>query len=440
MKPETPSFQQFESRMEAVRTSHPHLWMIRDLVYRLLVHGGRMPVRRGLGFLSGLLRLTRSALADRGFSLSRACSVPAGSSHFIFVNSAPNHFGKIHPLYLRNREEGHALGWVEDPRVRPLLKAGDVPRMRSIGSLHVPSMRPADLIAAFAACRKLAGIFPGFSGTRFIPGVFFSLIRYYSMRRHWQRVFHNTPSAVFTTYEKSIAAKSMFEAALAAGCPRRVHILHGMFHPSLGPTFATEMWCATEREAESAREHLPPECKAICVISDEAVRLRKAVGMLDPATLNGIQIPRILVLGTSTDPTYTAVMRKRDLATLDSLMRSAPGSFEWRFRPHPGAVEAYRGELEDASITVSDFSLRALDDDLRWAHIIITPFSSVGVQAHDLGRMVFWNQPADENMFDIESLISSGIGSRLDPHAFHEFVRRRFPKTAFHEVPLDAMT
>jgi len=216
-------------------------------------------------------------------------------------------------------------------------------------------------------------------------------------------------------------------AAQLAGCPVRVHILHGMLHPSLAPTFATEMWCMTDKEASTANEFLPATCAAKCMISAESLRLRDAAGVLDKKERITISKPRILVLGTSTDPTYSIDMRIEDLCVVKSLIQSTQQSCEWRFRPHPGAIEPYREELGLAGVPVGDFSLRRLDEDLRWSHVIITPFSSVGVDAHNLGRIVFWNQAGRRNLFDIDALISDGIGTRMDFACFRTNLVRFFP-------------
>jgi hypothetical protein len=428
MKSEIPSFLDYEMRMKPLRCRNPHLWSIRDLVYRMLAQSAKKRDAWGMGYLAAFSQLLWAAFRNRKFTFTPPKPLPSRASHFIFLNSAPNHFGKLYPLFARCHDNGEVVGWVEDTRVRSKIRVEHWPVLRPVSNLNAWSMRPSDWVKAWVACKQIKGIFPEFAKTRFPPRMYFYILQYYSLRRFWSVVFSSTPIAAYTTFEKGIAAKSMMEAAQMAGCPERVHYLHGLFHPSLTPTFATEMWCMSEREANCANETLPSSCKAKYVVSGESARMREAVGVLDQSSRSQVVTPRILVLGTSTDPTYAMDMRIEDLSAIKAIIQSNPSLLEWRFRPHPGAIDPYRNELRVSDITVDDFSLRSLDDDLRWSHVIITPFSSVGVDAHDLGRIVFWNQAGNRNLFDIDELVSEGVGIRMAPPEFATTLMSFFPK------------
>jgi len=50
------------------------------------------------------------------------------------------------------------------------------------------------------------------------------------------------------------------------------------------------------------------------------------------------------------------------------------------------------------------------------------------MDAHYLGSILFWNQAGNRNLFDIDELVSEGVGIRMAPPEFATTLMSFFPK------------
>lgn len=422
-------FQGFQSQLSTFTGERGPVWDIRDALYGVVAGGSRKRCSKldafPLGWLPLFLRAYILGWLRSRVSLSH--TKPA-SHHFFIPDPAENHFDRLASLFRSSECRSNRKIWYVRQSAASKLTVNEKFDSSDITHTWVRSFRPSDLILALGTVSLLKRIPIVRNNRTHVNNLVLYITKFHTARRFWKQQFETCPpTAIYATYEKNFLAKSFFLEAREMGVLRRVFWLHGLAHESLQATFSTEMWCMRSAEASSMRSLLPPDCITLHVPSPRVRRLMETAGVRVAASKRSLTSLNFLVLGTGNDPVFTEAMREADLARLREIQISLGDSVNWRFRPHPGAMERYRIAVGAANLNMESFSVNQLDEDLKWCDAILAPYSSVSVEAHEIGRTVFWSLPSSQNLYGVSGLVDEGIGQRIDPVNAVTLVHEHFP-------------
>ncbi len=426
----TLGFETFQSRLRTRTGGNEIAWLLRDALFRELTAKAESREKRLLRIPGAwsilILKEWLAALAQAGI----LPTVPDTTRHhLLLVSNGANHISRIRSrLHRILRENGQVVVWCSRQTPPPDIPDHELAHYRIIIGAWAKYTQLRHLLDAYKTANFMLDVFPDESSRESFGNIFLYMVRFFGWRDFWKTVFRNTPESVCSTYEKGYDAKPLFLLASETGVPSRIFWLHGMTHESLESTAASEMWCMSQVEADGLKTLLPPHCISVYAQSPQSIALLEKIGYLDECERMELRHVNILVLGTGNDNLYDDFSRIEDLASVKKLQGLVGGSCSFRFRPHPGAIDRYRRNLNAAAISVNDFSQRSLEEDLSWSHAIMAPYSSVATDAFESGRQIFWTQRSNRNLYAISDYIKAEIGMRVEPESVFLTFSQRFPK------------
>jgi hypothetical protein len=424
------AYQDFEKELHLATKGKGSLWLLRDMAYaEILSNNNRRPVtwiiKLPFGWFPLLLYSIIIGLFKRRFNDSEILS---RSHHFLIPNAAVNHYDRMASVFSKNEFRGCRKIWIYDPRTLNKMSIDEKSDSSLITDEWIKWFRLNHVKQAMNSVRPLKKTFFGKCNPTLYNKTILAFIKYFSLKNFWDKQLINSVSlSAFSTYEKSYLTKSFFKAAAECEVPNRIHWLHGLAHVSHCPTFATEIWCSSSAECEMLRNILPGSCIPVHVSSPRVKNLINEIGIISHNDRQKIKAVKILVLGTGNDPNFTEDMRKNDLHRLQSIQELLGSSAIWRFRAHPSARKRYKTAIIDAGLIMESFSDNTLEVDLKWCDIVFAPYSSVAVEAHEIGRLVFWTLPINEDLYGVSDLVNLGIGQRINPSNAFEIIHQKFP-------------
>jgi hypothetical protein len=429
------SNESFDNFQEAIRSwggEHTLLWELRDGLFGVLTHS-RARLGQVLKTREALLFLPFGWIAYMlSFRVSPAPAPVVSTHHLLFLSPRSNHLKRVEPLLRELSKSSPCTGWVANPQTQARIAPDLLPLAKDISRGWRAHLNLQDFRKADREARKLEQMLDWR-----VPLIERSRLRLYvalffAWKRFWQAHLPDPSVFVLTTYEKDPIAKSLLVVAKEKNVPQRIHWAHGLRHNSLQSTFASELWCLTEPDAEYFRTVLPTDCLAIYKPSPEGLELAAKIGILDEEKRREARPVQFLFLGAGFDPDYSPAERLADLQVIRTGMEELGDRVVWRFRPHPGNIPNFLSDLEALGIKEPDISKNSLEDDIRWSHAVGTPFSSVGIDAKLAGRELFWVHAEIRSLYSVDKLIAAGFGIHIDSKSVSRKVTEAFPCLRSH--------
>ena len=427
------SFGVFQVRLKNHVATDSLLWVLRDGLFRTLFHdplSARRLIRTKDAMLVApagwipwfILRLVHAKMKGRD-------AIPEPEligAHLLFLSPRSNHLKRIHPLFKEMTEEFRCRAWITHPALLELIDRSDQESFHFAPDAWTKFLKPADLWRASRAARQLDRILPAS-----VTQIQRSMVRVYiatflAWKRFWNKQLVHAPELVLTTYEKDPIAKALFAVAFERGVPRRIHWAHSLRHASLQATLASELWCMTELDVRYYHDPLPGHCRASYKENPESAELIRTIGRVDDEELQGLETINFLVLGSGFDAAYTPELSREDMGVIKTAMSGLGNRVNWRFRPHPGNIPAFRADMDAHGLAGIALSNNTLNEDLQWAHAVASTFSSLLVDVRPTGRKIFWLHEEIRPLYGVDDLIREGYGIQLDSSTAVARIRQAF--------------
>ena len=421
------NFEKFQELLETgIGRSHL-LWELRDSIFCEAFYGRKQKLlllcKLPLGqYLMLLVEWFRSLRQSKNIPLIE-CRAPV---QFLFCSARNNHINRLYPLFKEILAEQEVSAWVSDGLVFDKIDETHHTMFQSIEGRWATELKFNHFSAANKLCFELDAAVPNFFTRTDLRKIHTFLVMFHAWKEVWAKVFHHEMREVYCTFEKSPIVKAFFAAAKECGIPKRVHWIHGLRHSSIQSTYATELWCMTGGDVRFFKTRVPKYCTPIEKRNPETDLMVAAVGIKRPAKYKGAEPVHFLFLGPGLESSYTDEMRKKDMAVIQQAQSGLGNFVEWRFRPHPSAVDRFRDELKEAGVSADDFSSNSLEEDLVWSDAVGSSWSSLLLDIRETGRPIYWIQDEVRSVGGVDELIADGVGIHASRDNFIESLSNIF--------------
>jgi hypothetical protein len=309
----------------------------------------------------------------------------------------------LYPLF--EKSDPAATAWLNSGELKPRF----TPQQSAvvIEGAWTQFVRQSDFFSVLRLIRQARRIcdkdFPQEAEGRFAE----YLVQFMAWRRFWRGTLPETCERVYTTSEAAPVAKALFYEAKKREL-NRVHWCHGFRHATWQVTLASELVCNTQGDVRYFRDRVPEGCQVKYQQNPRLKQIAKEVGT--PRRLGDNEEPNFLFLSQGPESPYTPEMRLDDLKLLHSfLIKRGEGMLRIRSHPRENAG-MLREALQMAGIDNYKLSACSLIDDLKWADVVGTSWSTGLLEAHACGRKSFWINAQVAHFPMVQELIAEGIG------------------------------
>ncbi len=236
-----------------------------------------------------------------------------------------------------------------------------------------------------------------------------SMLSFFNWRAAWkERLKHSEVRIAIVTSESSPANKSFVEAVSRSGA-RVCHFCHGLPFASHAVTQSTDLFAFSRVDAEwfRTRVALPTRVHAIGNPRMDQTR-SEVLRIQEEAPLLPI---RILFFSNGLENPYTFEQESEDLAIL-RLPPDLRNNTILHVRPHPREnVETLEHRLRMSGLQFEISRDRSLTEDIAWAQICATPWSTALLEAIACERACFWTNARNDRMVGTGDYIDAGMGT-----------------------------
>ena len=240
----------------------------------------------------------------------------------------------------------------------------------------------------------------------------------------WEKFLASGPSkACFLTSESPASLKGLVQAFRSSGA-RVFHVCHGLPWEYHADSNATDIVPLSRSDAAWFRDRVAEDVAILACgnprmsqIHQDSKTRRRAFSSVLPL--------RILFLSNGVEDPYTAEHESQDLGIL-LLPEPQRRQTVLRVRPHPREDrELLARAISRAGLQVDSISGESLADDLEWADVCATPWSTSLLEAMVAGRACFWTNARNDRLCLTGDYIDAGLGTVItDSSAWTSIVSR----------------
>jgi len=404
-------FEAFSAGLEKKIPAGEILWHLRDVLFNAMTYRSasekKVPSRNRFGIWGYGLWWLLKGRPQRGADIPLANLLQARQA-FLFLEARDAHFMTLFPLLEKADTDGMAL--LADDAIRERLTGSSA--VQSVAGQWVYGVRLRDFCSAARLMDKARRLVGSDFGPEAQGRLTEYLIQFFGWERFWRQALGPDCETVCTTSESAPVARALFSVAKERGL-RRVHWCHGFRHATWQVTLASELVCHTEGDVRYFSGRVPSDCTVVCRPNPRVLETARAVGM--PRMLNENELPNILFMSQGPESPYTPEMRIKDLQLLKRLVAGRNALL--RVRPHPREnPDLLRAALAEAGVGEYELSGGGLVDDLQWADIVGTSWSTGLLEAHACGRECVWINAQIELFPIVQELIDEGVGILYERH------------------------
>jgi len=245
-----------------------------------------------------------------------------------------------------------------------------------------------------------------------------------SSKAVWERLLASGPSkACFLTSEGPSLIKGMVQAFRSSGA-RVFHVCHGLPWEYHANSNATGIIPFSRSDASWFRDRVAGDVAILDCGNPRVNQIHQDFQTARHAFSSGLPL-RILFLSNGVEDCYTTEHELQDLRILllPELQRNRT---VLRVRPHPRENrELLARAIARAGLQVDSISGESLADDLEWADVCATPWSTSLLEAMVAGRACFWTNARNDRLCLTGDYIDAGLGTVVsDSSAWTAIVSR----------------
>lgn len=245
-----------------------------------------------------------------------------------------------------------------------------------------------------------------------------------SSKAVWESLLASLPSkACFLTSEGPPAIKGSVQAFRSSGA-RVFHVCHGLPWEYHADSNATDIIPFSRSDAAWFRDRVAEDVALHVFGNPRMNQIHQDFQTRRHAFSSALPL-RILLLSNGVEDPYTAEHELQDLRILllPDLLRKQT---VLRVRPHPREDrELLACAIARAGLQVDSISNGLLADDLEWADVCATPWSTSLLEAMVAARACFWTNARNDRMCRTGDYIDAGLGTVVtDSSAWTSIVSR----------------
>ena len=243
----------------------------------------------------------------------------------------------------------------------------------------------------------------------------------------WEGLTRVLPSrACFLTSEGSATHKGMVQAYRASGA-RVFHVCHGLPWEYHANSNATDIIPFSTADAKWFRKRVATETTVHECGNPRMSQIHEDFTFRRQPFTSGFPI-RVLYLSNGVEDCYTREHEAQDLSIL-KLSDQLSKYITLRVRPHPRENrEQLQKALSKSGLTIDAVTDGSLVDDLEWADICATPWSTSLIEAYVCGRACVWTNARNDRMCGTGDYIDAGIGKVAADSMSWELIIKDFIK------------
>lgn len=419
------NFLKFETETALHRDSDPDIWALRVNIFNHLAtpSGGMRPNKLRFG-IPGYL----AWLGVQQWKAGKQKIGPPPHADFLILvyGTVSKEFDTLQPLVAKLTALGHSVLvlWASE---------GDIPSemIAAMGDAAIWHVKPSEVFAwcrpfLWKFAREVSGMLSrishqlgkldGMSNALQTNGT--ALFDYILNLRFWETFLKDKLAdyhfkSVALVSDSSPPGEGLTRVANQRQWPTH-HFLHGFASLVHSRSLTTDVHCFSSVECEffirhdwspervHARGH-PRQVRLAQKISESRAAHPNEEGL---RVLFASQGPGLVGFNDRHyDDSIQCVLKAAEIAQLTAA--------EFRYRPHPDedasrffqTARAYSLRFDDSVL-----SRRSIADDLAWSNVVITPFSTMAIEACYAGSVLIWITAGDFQFEVREGLIASGYG------------------------------